>query len=138
MSELKPCPLCGEDAERDSQRGFSPLGHSSIRNQVAIYCTQCPADLSLCYDDYFDWSVDELRDYATELWNTRPVEDHLRARVRELEDLAMSYCAARLKSDMEFLKSKGPSPAAEYADSLNAEHAAFKALEKALSQGGPR
>ena len=54
MSELKPCPFCGGEAE---------LCYS----EVDTFCRKCNVM------------------QETELWNTRPIEDELRARIAELE-----------------------------------------------------
>ena len=54
MSELKPCPFCGGEAE---------LCYS----EVDTFCRKCNV-------------IQE-----TEMWNTRPIEDELRARIAELE-----------------------------------------------------
>ena len=55
MSELKPCPFCGGEAE---------LCYS----EVDTFCRKCNV-------------IQE-----TEMWNTRPIEDELRARIAELEE----------------------------------------------------
>ena len=54
MSELKPCPFCGGEAE---------LCYS----EVDTFCRKCNVM------------------QETELWNTRPIEDELRARSARLE-----------------------------------------------------
>ena len=56
MSELKPCPFCGS---------------ADIRTEPGInlnYCDKCSAEANI------------------EHWNTRPIEDALRARIAELEE----------------------------------------------------
>jgi len=60
MSELKPCPFCGDmpasmKAELDGKKRYG--------------CKNCTPNL---------W-------YTPERWNTRPIEDALNARVAELE-----------------------------------------------------
>ena len=65
MSELKPCPFCGGEAE---------LCYS----EVDTFCRKCNV-------------IQE-----TEMWNTRPIEDALNARIAELE--------AELKITDELLK----------------------------------
>jgi len=65
MSELKPCPFCGGEAE---------LCYS----EVDTFCRKCNVM------------------QETELWNTRPIEDALNARIAKLE--------AELKITDELLK----------------------------------
>ena len=61
MSELKPCPFCGGEAE---------LCYS----EVDTFCRKCNV-------------IQE-----TEMWNTRPIEDALNARIAELEAERKEFC----------------------------------------------
>ena len=67
MSELKPCPFCGNE----------PTVTNEFDDEVLFYgCTKdidCPL-----YDAPF---------VNLENWNTRPIEDALNARIAELESL---------------------------------------------------
>ena len=63
MSEIKPCPFCGSTDIKL---------HDEISH--AVWCQECFAEMP---------SIDI--ESAVELWNTRPIEDELRARIAELE-----------------------------------------------------
>ena len=70
MNENKPCPFCGEPAEVDSQRGFTNYkGERGVA--VAIYCSKCPCDMTLCLDDYPGYETEELVSILTTHWNKR-------------------------------------------------------------------
>ena len=61
--EIKPCPYCGSTDIKL---------HDEITH--AVWCQECFAEMP---------SIDI--ESAVELWNTRPIEDELRARIAELE-----------------------------------------------------
>lgn len=63
MSELKPCPFCGSTNIKL---------HDEISH--AVWCQECFSEVE---------SIDI--ESAIELWNTRPIEDALQARIAELE-----------------------------------------------------
>jgi len=64
MSELKPCPFCGNKNIRKNFGIFPEL-----------FCSECEATI---------YAYDEHEDLAKS-WNTRPLEDALQARIAELE-----------------------------------------------------
>lgn len=66
MSDLKPCPFCGGEAKLISNHYF---------DYVVVRCSACGA------------SSAEGRNgqYISSLWQTRPIEDELNARIAELE-----------------------------------------------------
>lgn len=68
--ELKPCPHCGGNVESDPTQGFTPLGGGPIGHQVAIYCLECPAQMSFCHDDW-DGSLGDLVVQISKDWNKR-------------------------------------------------------------------
>ena len=69
MSELKPCPFCGEKATLD----YSVLPN---RKHWFITCDCCGM--------MYQYTLSQ-RKYVKDGWNTRPIEDALRARIAELE-----------------------------------------------------
>lgn len=85
MSELKPCPFCGSE---DVYNVYLPDPYS--RDQYAwVNCKTCNASggqfvQRVCPDDK-SFSRNEMELESTKLWNTRPIEDELRARIAELE-----------------------------------------------------
>jgi hypothetical protein len=66
--ELKPCPFCGEPVEIKSNYHTDSEGYFNRHEWVE--CTGCFRDF---------WSVND--------WNTRPIEDALRAEVAQLRNL---------------------------------------------------
>ena len=74
MSEhIKDCPFCGEPAESDMSRGFiSYQGRPS--KAVAIYCSKCPCDMSLCYADFIGDTPEQLMHWLEDAWNKRATE----------------------------------------------------------------
>ena len=94
MDELKPCPFCGS-----SKSTIEPVfGASFGTPRFCVICSDCGADSQ----------VDLGLSGATECWNTRPIEDELRARVAELEvklsgagDEVMEIIAAALSGDCQ-------------------------------------
>lgn len=69
MSELKPCPFCGSTDIKL---------HDEISH--AVWCQECFAEVP---------SIDI--ESAIKLWNTRPIEDALNARIAELEEEIQEY-----------------------------------------------
>lgn len=70
MMKLKPCPFCGESAEADYCRGFYNY-RGEPGNSVAIYCSKCECDMSLCYADFPHNSSEELMSILSDAWNRR-------------------------------------------------------------------
>ena len=73
MSEMKPCPLC-------NGKGYSMPRKINIANRISknmgwvCGCGKC--DLHVYGDDQIS---------TEKVWNTRPIEDALQARIAELE-----------------------------------------------------
>lgn len=67
---LRACPFCGGGAELDTQQPYRNISTGNIRTAVAIYCTQCPASMSICREDVPDIEPEWL---AGE-WNRRADE----------------------------------------------------------------
>ena len=77
MTELKPCPFCGEvpkiTGDPDSEeyiRGYS-MGFVECRND------SCPMS--------YNFIIAPTQKEATSLWNNRPIEEILQARIIALE-----------------------------------------------------
>lgn len=70
---LLPCPFCGEPAESDHSRGFIDYKGKS-GNAVAIYCTKCLADMTLCHGDFPGDTPEHLMSIVAETWNKRPAK----------------------------------------------------------------
>jgi hypothetical protein len=96
MNELKPCPLCGSS---DVCNTWDQQSHN------VVYCNSCSLIGSIANN------IDE----ANKLWNTRPIEDALRAeleqaraRIAGLESyadkLAAGYPDGMLPQDVKVLK----------------------------------
>lgn len=72
--KLKPCPFCGGEAEGDQCRGFvNYKGRPS--NAVAVYCTDCEVEFSMCYDDFPEYTPEHLMSMVVERWNRRHKEE---------------------------------------------------------------
>lgn len=70
-SDLLPCPFCGCPAEVDTQRSYTPIGGGPTGKQVAIYCHNCPADMSVCLEDVPEATTEQLYEELRDFWNSR-------------------------------------------------------------------
>jgi hypothetical protein len=61
MGELKPCPFCGHPAE-----------HNNVNGNKLVKCTN-------------QYCINTICTWPERVWNTRPIEDALQARIAELE-----------------------------------------------------
>ena len=52
VQRLVSCPLCGGDAESDTMQGFRRMKDGKMSNAVAIYCTKCTAQMTMCHEDF--------------------------------------------------------------------------------------
>lgn len=81
--ELKPCPLCGGEAECDrTMERYEYLiegDRSCMDYGYTVYCTQCGLETHVRDTPPND------PDEAIDAWNTRSPEDALRQRIAELE-----------------------------------------------------
>lgn len=68
--EIKKCPFCGGDAEADLNRFFVTYDHEN-GSAVAIYCTACSVEVSLCKGDLPHMTTDELYTECLKIWNRR-------------------------------------------------------------------
>src|SRR6266446_4459744 len=65
MTELKPCPFCGEKAELDTLQGYRNYATGRMEHAIAIYCSCCTATISVCIPDVPDITWDQVVD----MWN---------------------------------------------------------------------
>lgn len=70
MSDLKPCPFCGGDAEADLYQRFRAYQTGEPLDQPAVYCTQCSAQIAH-YPGDIGLSRDETMEFVVECWNAR-------------------------------------------------------------------
>lgn len=68
MSELKPCPFCGKDAEITPAAECGP-------NAYMVACSSCFACSVVCVA-----VKDDVRPMLIDAWNARPIEDALRVK----------------------------------------------------------
>ena len=87
MSKLKPCPFCGKD---EAYLMTDKWGNYYVE------CEYCGAQINP-YDD---------KEIIVEGWQSRPIEDELRARIAELEDdnRSLGDSGLRFKQNYEDLE----------------------------------
>lgn len=69
--KLLPCPFCGAPAEVALSRAFLAFTSGRIEYQVAIYCTKCSCDMTMCYSDFPEYDPDQLMVILLGEWNAR-------------------------------------------------------------------
>lgn len=67
MTRLKSCPFCGGDAELDENQSFREFVSGKISRAVAVYCSNCSAEISICVPDVPDITPEQVVD----MWNRR-------------------------------------------------------------------
>ncbi len=66
-TDLLPCPFCGGAAETDGQQAYRNISTGRAETAVAVYCTSCGAQHTICRGDVPDVEMSEV----IELWNRR-------------------------------------------------------------------
>lgn len=100
---MKPCPFCGGPAEIDTMQGYLNFSNGRMENAIAIYCTECGADISVCRGDVPDIQPEQV----AEMWNKRALEaqqaeiEELRADKERLDWLESSPRHAQIMVDGE-------------------------------------
>lgn len=67
MINLKPCPFCGAHAELDENQSFKEFVSGRVSRSVAVYCTECSAEICICVPDVPDITAEQV----AEMWNAR-------------------------------------------------------------------
>lgn len=100
--ELKPCPFCKGDAERDYLQPYRSLAAGRLGKACAIYCTDCGAEMVQCHEDHEEVSPDDLMAMMVEAWNRRAIDPaQIRAdALREAADDAAGEVAAHGASEL--------------------------------------
>lgn len=113
-NSLKPCPFCGGPPELDTTRRYIAIATGRMGNEVAIYCIECSADMSLCHEDVPDMSIDDMVFALTDAWNKRdapadPRLDDLATLVRRLARSLDKPCGDTLlaRQALDYLRRKG-------------------------------
>lgn len=68
--QLLPCPFCGQRAEMDTMQGYRSI-EGKLGNRIAVYCTECCADLGICREDFPGVSDEAIIQWVTQQWNKR-------------------------------------------------------------------
>lgn len=71
MTDLKPCPFCGGEAEMDTWRQYRALVSGNLGCACAVHCLTCEADMSICLEDVTGWTIEEAASHVADRWNTR-------------------------------------------------------------------
>lgn len=71
LNALAPCPFCGGPAEDDGLRPYRALGSSRLGHGYAVYCTECDADMMVCYEDHPGADREALAADLRDRWNIR-------------------------------------------------------------------
>ena len=98
--KLELCPFCNGEADGDQCRGFINYKGNSA-NAVAVYCTNCEAEISMCYEDFPEYLPEHLMEMVVERWNKR---DHLRTQLESKDKLIKDFCHTENEVEKSALK----------------------------------
>lgn len=71
MADLKPCPFCAGEADSEWYRDYRHIRSGEIGRSIAVYCTACHADMTICRADVPELSADDIMAMLVEGWNRR-------------------------------------------------------------------
>ena len=84
MSEIKPCPFCGEDIDMFTSYGKAIKAHSCT--SCYIRCSSCDEVMTDCvYGKRYE-TQEELEERAIKKWNTRYIGKDLKIALDSLEE----------------------------------------------------
>ena len=112
MSELKPCPYCGDNSVKFEQ---------TERNRLRMYCQNgCFSYYAKC----FHFSIEHLQELMTIKFNTRPIEDALQAKIDEQAKVIEKFeeMSKWIRADMD---SPDTGDCIEFIDSNDAIHKGY-------------
>lgn len=89
MHKLKPCPFCGGVPEMDTLQRYRNIATGRMESAIAVYCTSCSADMSVCYADVPGLQPEQVAD----MWNKREMPV-LAEGCRHMEELQSATDAA--------------------------------------------
>ena len=77
LERLVSCPFCGGDAESDTMQGFRRMSDGQMSYAVAIYCTKCTAQMTMCHEDFPEYAPEDMLTIMAEAWNLRAANDEV-------------------------------------------------------------
>lgn len=80
--KLLPCPFCGGEAEMDAHQYYLNITTGHPGDRIAIYCTECGADMGICREDVHDITPEQVAD----MWNRRAAVEADRQRSMPSDD----------------------------------------------------
>lgn len=83
LNQHVSCPFCGGDAESDTMQAFRRMKDGKMSNAVAIYCTKCTAQMTMCHEDFPEYAPEDMLTIMTEAWNHRAANAPDQATARE-------------------------------------------------------
>ena len=79
-TKIKNCPFCGAPADLDAVRTFRSLTSGNLERAIAVYCTSCTAEISVCVHDVPEITPEDV----VSMWNDQPVMDNMQLLLQRL------------------------------------------------------
>lgn len=95
-TDLLPCPFCGGAAEIDSQQAYRNISTGRLETAVAVYCTSCGAQHTICRGDVRDAELTDV----TELWNRRAAS--VAGESAALTDIREAFSQVVIEADLDW------------------------------------